>query len=193
MSLVRVTAPTVTPVLLDEQRSHMRVYHRDDDDYIESLLAAATEWVETFTRRALITQTWRWKQNSFSWCMEVPRPPLQSVTAASFTYIAGDGTVTQVPESVYEVDTDSEPGRVYLAYSQSWPTPRSEQLAVSMTYVAGYGATGAAVPAPIRHAIMLHAAHLYEHREPVIAGVMATRVPDATHSLLYPYQMPVFA
>lgn len=189
--LTLVTAPVAEPVTLAEAKSHLRVEHSDDDQYIDALITVAREWAESFTRRAFITQTWDLVLDHFPHVITVPLPPLQSVTAASFTHVDTAGTTTQVTSTVYTVDTDSEPGRVYEAYGQSWPSTRDIQNAVRCRFVAGYGDAATDVPAPIRHAIKILVSQWYEHREPVVINMTPATVPMTVHALLYPYQVPV--
>lgn len=190
MALTLVTAPAVEPITLDDAKRHLRVDESDEDGHILALISAARAYAENFTRRALITQTWDATFDGFPRVFSIERPPLQSVTAASFTYDL-NGTMTQVPTAVYTVDTDSEPARVYESYGQSWPTPRIIQNAVRMRFVAGYGDSPEDVPEPIRHAIRLMVSHMHEHREPVVAGVSLASVPMSIEYLLMPYQVPV--
>ena len=117
-------------------------------------------------------------------------PPLQSVTAAAFTHVDTAGNTTQVSTSVYTVDTDSEPGRVYEAYSQTWPSTQEQPNAVRCRFVAGYGAASA-VPAPIKQAIKILISQWYEFREPVIVGGTPSVVPMTVEALLRPYQVSV--
>lgn len=190
-ALKLVTAPTTEPIDIDEAREHLRVDIADDDLYIESLIVVARTWAENFTRRAFITQTWDLQLDCFPRYFELPRAPLQSVVEAAFTYIDGNGSSTQVPTSVYDVDAKSEPGRVYPAYGQVWPTPRAHPAAVNLRFVAGYGDAVSDVPQPIRHALLLLVGQWYEQREPVVIGTISTEVPMTVQSLLYPYQMTV--
>jgi hypothetical protein len=44
------------------------------------------------------------------------------------------------------------------------------------------------LPKPLYQAILLMVGHLYEHREPVIAGVGVTKVPLSLEYLLFPYK-----
>lgn len=190
MALTLVTAPAVEPITLDDAKRHLRVDHSDEDGHILGLIASARNWAENYTRRAFITQTWAATYDGFPRVFHVERPPLQSVVAASFTYDY-DGTHTQVPTSVYDVDTDSEPGRVYEAYGQSWPTPRIIQNSVRLRFVAGYGDAPEDVPAQIRHALRLMVSHFHENREPVIVGASVVDVPMSAEYLLKPYQVSV--
>jgi uncharacterized phiE125 gp8 family phage protein len=52
------TAPTIEPITLEEAKTHLRVGRRRRGRSDRSLIQAAREYVETFTNRALVTQTW---------------------------------------------------------------------------------------------------------------------------------------
>ena len=185
-----VTAPALEPVTIEEAKRHLVIETTDRDAEVERLVKASRRWCERYTRRAFITQTWDLKLDCFPECIELPLAPLQSVTAASFTYVDEDGTTTQVSSSVYTVDTASEPGRVYLAYNQDWPAPRAQPHAISLRFVAGYGNSGDDVPDEIRQAILQMCGTLSEFKETMVIGAIVTQVPFAVESLLGPYQMP---
>lgn len=188
-----VTPPAVEPVALDDAKAHLRVSATDEDSYIASLIVAARTMVENATRRSLITRTLRLRIDDF--ChgfrehgIELPLGPVASIS--SFTYVDAAGTPTAVP-AVYTLEVDTEPAWVRLSYGATWPTPRPEPLVVTIDYVAGYGATPAAVPVPLAHAIRLYLSHLYEHREPVAMGLRAMMVPESAAALMAPYVLPV--
>jgi uncharacterized phiE125 gp8 family phage protein len=64
------------------------------------------------------------------------------------------------------VDTKSEPGRVSLAYSKSWPTTTLRPInGVCVEFEAGYGDAATDVPYRVKQAMLLLIGHLYEHRE----------------------------
>lgn len=60
-TLERVSQPDIEPVTLAEMKRHLRCFLSvtDEDDDITALIVAAREWVEDYTARALIDQTWR--------------------------------------------------------------------------------------------------------------------------------------
>lgn len=181
MSWKVTTSPDIEPVTLAEAKLHLGVTMTEHDDLITSLITVAREWCEGYQNRAYITQTITWKLDSFPDTFCVPRPRLQSVT--SIKYIDTDGNEQTLDSSYYDVDTYSEPGRIALAYGQSWPGIRGDINGVEVVYVAGYGDEAANVPERVKAAMKLLIGHLYEHRE-VIAELTLKEVPFAVTSLL---------
>ena len=187
MAHTLITAPTAEPVSTVEAKAHLRVDISDDDTLIDVLVAAAREDVEARSWRALITQTWElvldeWPSKSF---IELPRPPLQSVT--SVKYKDQDGSESTWAASNYIVDTDKEPGRVHLANGISWPTVSLYPTSgIRVRYVAGYGDDAADVPRRYVQAIKLMVGHLYENREAVVVerGVNISNLPLGYAALL---------
>ena len=183
MGLVQSTAPVSEPVPIDDLRDHLRI-DDSEDIYVQTLARAAREWCEMFTRRQFVDATYQLTLDEFSDAMELPRPPLDSVT--SIAYIDEDGNSQILDSSIYSVDTGVEPGLVRLAYNQSWPAIRSTPNAVTITYIAGYGGP-VAVPAVCKHAIKLLVGHWYENREDVVVSdrVRVIKVPTSVETLLW--------
>lgn len=175
MARTLVTAPDVYPVTRAEAKAHLRVDTGADDTYIDALIDAATAWCETYTERRFVTQTWDLKLDGF-WdhYLYVPYPPLASVS--SISYVDTDGATQTLSSSVYTVDTDSEPGRIYLAWNQTWPSTRSVTHAVTVRFVCGYG-LAASVPARAKQAILIAVADMYENREEILTGTTFNRLP----------------
>lgn len=187
MRLTRTTAPSAEPVSVAEVKTHLRITVDDEDSYLDTLIPAARQHTEEYLSRALITQTWALYLDRFAWpYVELPRPPLQSV--GSVKYVDDDGITQTVAASEYTVDTDSEPGRVFESYDGEWPSHRTVEKAVTITYDAGYGANASDVPQTIRHAILLLVGHMYENREASSPLTIKT-VPMAYDSLLAPYRI----
>ena len=195
MTLVLVTPPAVEPVSLDELKAHLRINadQNDEDALLQHYLTTARKYAENYTWRAFITQTWRVSFDCFPCKIEAPRPPLQEVTSLQYVDTAGD--TQTLDEDLYQVDADSQPGRIIPAYGQSWPSIRSGTLnAATVTFEAGYGDSPDDVPEEIRQSILFLAAHLYEQREAVVigAGISIETVPFAVESLLGMHSMRGF-
>lgn len=172
MKLVLVTAPAVEAVTVDDLKSHLRIDGTDEDTVLAAIVAAARIHVEqTILRRALITQTFDLYFDDFSTSglIRLPRPPLVSVTGVYYT--PEGGVETTFSGANYVVDNKTTPGAVVLKRNCSWPADVLEPVnGVRVRFVAGYGANGTSVPAPILQAIKLLGGDLYENREGSVVG-----------------------
>lgn len=190
-SPVRVTDATAEPVLLETLKQFCRYEDQEDNTLLAEMGKAARKYCEAALGRSFLTQTWRLKLDSFDDpdyyremddSIRLPYPPLASVT--SIVYLDSDGTSTTWASSEYVVDTDSEPGRVYPAWNESWPTTQVIPNAITFTYVAG-ATSAAAVPEQAKLAIMYLAKHFFDNRELVVAtGAVPQEVPMTVTTLL---------
>jgi len=169
MALTLVTKPTIEPVTLEEAEDHLRLSETStgvEDTIILGYITTARRHCERFQNRAFIHQTWNLVFDTFpdEKYITVPLPPLVSVTHVK--YYGTGGTANTMTASSYIVDTDSEPGRLYLAYGECWPsTTLRPANGVEIQYVCGYGSAASSVPTEVKTAIKLLVGHLYEHRE----------------------------
>lgn len=185
---VVVVGPAGEPVTLDEVKTHLRIDDQSGDErWLLSAIRTAREDVESFTGRALITQTLeltldRWPAGE---TLALPRPPLQSV--ASIQYTDRQGVEATLATESYLVDTRQ--AVVWLRYGYSWPGASLREAAgVVVRYTAGYGAAEA-VPARLRHAILMLVGHLYENREATSQAGALTATPMGVERLLWPYRV----
>ena len=193
--LKTITKPTNLPTTLAAMKIHLRVTNTLENDYIESLIGAARDWAETFTRRSFVKTTYKMSLDRFPSCpFYLPRSPLVSID--SIKYLDEDSIEQTVDPSVYgSDDADSIPVRVFLKSEQSWPTDVLDQLsAVSVEFSTGYAldtpeAVLADVPKGIVAALNLLVAHWYENREEVVTGITASKVPGTVDRLLWSYRI----
>lgn len=184
---LRVTVdPVEEPITLNELKAHLRIDGTDEDQLLGIYLTAARQQCEHESRRAFVTQTLKLQLEQWPHGdrIALPRPPLQSVTSIVYTDVNGNSNTVSTSE--YIVDTDGEPGHIYLAYGKTWPsTTLRPGPSITITYVAGYGEPEG-VPATYKQAIQLLAGHYYENREAVVIGqgFTPTIVPMAVTSLL---------
>jgi uncharacterized phiE125 gp8 family phage protein len=116
--------------------------------------------------------------------IELPMPPLQSVT--SVKYIDDTGSEATLAPSDYVVETWHLKGRIRPAYGLVWPTARDEDSAVRIRFVAGYG-SAADVPQPIKHAILLLVGAWFRDRE--ATGEMTKPLAMGVDALTNPYRV----
>jgi uncharacterized phiE125 gp8 family phage protein len=163
-----------------------------EDTLLTALITSARQYVEAVTRRQLITATWDFYLDMFPShnFINIPLGKLQSIT--SMAYTDSDGTVTTMGVTTdYLVDSSSEPGRIVLPFSGSWPSSTLYTVnPIAIRFICGYGATAADVPAAIRSAIKMTVEDLYENRSAVHnrAGVQIAENKTVL-ALLWPYRL----
>jgi uncharacterized phiE125 gp8 family phage protein len=185
---VRTVAPVEPLLTLAEVKAHLRVDYADEDALIASLIEAATAHLDGYggiLGRALISQTWTVEYPTFGERLDVPLGPLQSATVQ---YYDSTNALQTLATSVYAVLSDGLGPYVSLKYNQQWPQTYTRDDAVKITWVAGYGASAASVPAALRTALMLLIGHWYDNRSTVLVGESASDLPFAVAALLAPFR-----
>ncbi len=173
MGITYATTATAYPVSVQQTKLHTHVDENQENINLSDYIGAATKAGQVMLDRQFVTATLRLTLDDFPCptrnnpqaCLYVPRPPLQSISSIGYVQ-AEDGTTATMASSDYIVDTASEPGRVMPAFGRVWPISRYQINAVTVTFVAGYGAPSA-VPKNIKTWIMSNAAAAYRFREPI--------------------------
>jgi len=202
-----IDGPTTEPVDLALARQHCRIDADYDDAILQMYVTSARILAEAYLNRALFTQklqfaiTWAPPPSAtplvpqslivfpLNWPplvkrpIELPRAPARSVEQITWGPL-GDMNVAD-PED-YDLNLAVEPG--YVAVKPAL-LPRIPQQSMLIDFTAGYDDTDPlAVPMPIRHAILVGTAHLYENR-----GDTDAVMPAAFYHLLDPYRLWTFA
>jgi uncharacterized phiE125 gp8 family phage protein len=203
-TVVVVTPPQFEPVSLAEAKLHLRVSYDTENNLIAGLISAARDYVGSRTHRAIAQQSLRYVMDFFPGQMEryrsdffpierqavlLPRPPVATVT--SVKYVNPAGVLTTLASSAYELDLNSEPGRIVPTFGTFWPVPRITPGAVLVDYTAGY-ADPTLIPAGIKTAMLLLISHWFNNREAVAVGVIATTLEYAVEALLAPHVVKEF-
>lgn len=166
--------PTAEPVSLEEAKIVRRIDADDNsqDWVVQDAIIAAREFCERYLDRQLITATWELTCGRFPHhsrtnpCRSIylPKAPLQTIT--SLNYLDWNSDLQTFASSNYTVVTPSyQQGRIDLNYGIPWPWPLVIPSAITITFVAGYGAPRA-VPQTIKRAMHLLIGDFYENREP---------------------------
>lgn len=184
--LITITPPAGLVVTLAEAKAHCRVDVSDDDALITALITAAQQQAEHRIGGALLTQTLELQLDDWPAVLELPRPPVASIT--SIKYIDTAGVEQTVSPSDYVLDRGPQLPVVRLLYGGAWPALRGDINGVRVRYVAGYG-TGADVPASIAAWIKLAVGELYENRARSNIGTGGEIVLGFADRLLDPYRV----
>jgi len=202
-SITLVTAPGAQPITLPEAKTWARIDGNDDDALITQLIDAATQSAEAFLRRSLISQTYRLTidlptsacydslgegvydlpvsalYGNLPRVIELPRGPASAISSVK-TYDT-DNAESTYDSANYTIDADGS--RLILVEGAQWPSNMRPEASVAITFVAGYGATPSSIPQPIKTALMIHVATLYEQR-----GQCDMDLPAPSKQLLSQYR-----
>lgn len=165
MSLTLITPPVMEPVSLAELKEHLRVDIGDtsQDNDIATLGMAGRAWVEAYTRRRCVAQTYRLLRDFFPgyyarlvgqpgssvvltgpallagirFAIDLDFSPVQSIV--DFQYInAANQTTALSPSTGYLADLNSSPARLTPPFGQMWPVALVILNAVQVDYLVGY-------------------------------------------------------
>ena len=209
--LKTVTAWTTNVVSIADFKLFARIDSSDvtENALIESLVFLAQDMAESYTGRAITTQTLQLFLDRLPFYQDerlaegvftapdlqsnpnyivLPKPNLISVTHVK--HYNNDNTSVTFTSTNYYVDESSQQGRIVLKNGVSWPTASElrNANAYEVQYVAGYGNTATDVPKPLVQAIKMLALHLYENRE-IATGANVNMIPNTVAMLFAPYKV----
>lgn len=186
---ILLTPPVLEPVGLDELKNFARIEDSGDDDLLASLIAAARQWAEAYTRRAFLGQTWALYLSGppRGDRISLPRGPLLAVTSVQI--FDENDVATDWNNANYYADATSVPGALVLRSGACWPVPGRAANGIVVTYRAGYGEAAACVPEPLRLAVKQLALHWYENRGEALISATYARPPLTIEALLNPYRV----
>ena len=165
------SGPAVETVSLSETKNFARITIIEDDPLIQTLIVFTRRYGEGRTGRVFVNQTWKEYFDAFPVQddFRLSKSPVSSVE--SIKYYDADGVERTLADTVYQTDYISEPMRIALAENQSWPEIQSGKLnAVTVEFIAGYGAAASDVPTDWKIPIWLSVKRLYDFRDTVVVG-----------------------
>ena len=153
------------------------------DSLLSALIATARIKCETETHRQLITATYKLTMDRFpaDGIIQLPRPPLQSVT--TIKYLDDDGDEQTLSAAYYAVHIDALIGFVQLDPDYAWPSTRSVRNAVRIEYVCGYGVAPSSIPSTLISGMKMLVSQWNEYRESFVTGTIVAPLPDTVQSL----------
>jgi uncharacterized phiE125 gp8 family phage protein len=168
MILTEVGAPPSAAVPVRAFAEHLRLGSGFEDDgaedaLLELYLRAAMAAIEARLGRALLARDFsftvsRWREEA---CQGLPVGPVRSVSEVRL--IDAEGGETVVDPAAWSVMRDSQRPRLMGRFGRSLPKiPRSGRAEIRFS--AGFGDGWDEVPADLRQAVFLLAAHFYENR-----------------------------
>ncbi|MTH95855.1 head-tail connector protein [Roseibium sp. RKSG952] len=180
--------PAVEPVSLDDMRKHLRLVSTAEDGTLASLITAARSHVEQATRRALITQGWRMFLDAWPPGRVVPLPLAPVSQLDQILVYDLDGMPTTLDPDAWVLLKEQDPPRLKVAAGAGYPAQGVSGIEIGFT--AGYGPAAEDVPAGLKQAVKLLAAHWFENREAGSDRPVAT-VPVGFDRLVLTNRVPL--
>ena len=192
MILTEVSAPPAAAVPVRAFAGHLALGSGFEDDgsqdaVLELYLRAAMAAIEARLGRVLLAREFSWSVSCWreAASQAIPVGPVRSV--GSVTLVAADGEEEAVDADSWSVVRDSQRPRLVGRFGRSLPRiPRSGRAEVRFT--AGFGESWSEVPADLRQAVFLLAAHYYENRSDAGTGPAAGSMPFGVLVLIDAYR-----
>lgn len=190
MMLVELTTLPGTAIPVAEFKNHLRLGtgFADDgvqDDVLESYLRAAMAMIEGRTGKMLITRNFSWTLTAWRdlSAQSLPTAPVSSLTSLTITDRLGGTELIGADKYILEMDMHRPR---LVATTICLPAIPVGGTAI-IVFSAGFGAAWANVPADLKQAVMLLAAHYYEHRNTGAAS--NGEIPYGVSALIQRYRV----
>ncbi len=188
MMLVEQTSVPMEALPLAALRDHLRLGSGFADDalqdgVLEGCLRAAMAAVEARTGKALLARVWRWSVTAWRDLgrQVLPVAPVPAVTG--FAIRDMNGVETPVPPERWRLEADLHRPSI-VSTGLVLPTIPVGGAA-EITFEGGFGPEWTDVPADLRQAVMLLAAHYYEYRHEV---ALSGGIPQGVAALIERYR-----
>lgn len=187
-----IEGPTIEPLDLEEVKKQRKVSSTSLDTLFVLWISAARQLFEEQTGCQLMTATYETRYDAFAvdGVIEVPHPPLQSVTSVTYLDDAGDEqTVDPATYTVLAPSSDRPSrGRIVLNTGAAWPTVITRPNVVRVRYVAGYGGAPGAVPELVKVALFFLVGHFHRFGEDVQDAKLAA-IPRGADSIMQAWKL----
>lgn len=171
------TAKSVYSVLTPgEVKQRLVIDFTEDDEIIADFIDAATDWAEMYMGRSVLTQSWDYYFNDFSYIL-IPDKMISNVV---ITYFDENNAEQTLDSAEYYADLVEYPASITCV--TSWPATYSRSNAVKVSVESGFLLPDS-VPGAIKTGIALIVGHLYNNRENT-SPVTLKEIPMGAKSFL---------
>lgn len=179
--------PTERALSLEDAKTHLKVEHNDEDDYITLLIEAAQEVAEKYLQLKLVDCVGVQKISSFfisdtDYDFSIPLLINPVSEVISIKYLDESREEKVLSTDIYGVDLTSIIPCIYLKNNKTWPNTLKERNSISIELRVGYDDC-TKVPKSIKAAMILMIANWYTKREDSVK-----RLPMQSEWLLNHYR-----
>lgn len=180
MTSACISKPVAPAIGLDDIKRYLRIDSDHEDNTLQDLIRAATEFVERDCGLALISQVWRFYFDEIpeGCAVELNRRPI--IDMVELNRFDSAGNRHTVGAENWFLNRLTEPARVRLLNGISaFDMSNGFELDIEI----GFGSTSADVPDTIKQALRALISHWYEFRHAFDASDQPVSVPPVYHQL----------
>ena len=169
-------------VSLDEAKQHLRIAHGDDDQYIDNLIRAAQLTAEYQCNIDFTKCVWSFTCDIWSQTMDIPYADVNTVNRIQYYNDASPSILTSLPIANYYLDAGSIPNRITMVDPYDYPSLRNGTGNIIVEFSTkdidnGYNEIA-------KQAVLIMLTDMYENRQSVIVGRIASVIPRTAKYLL---------
>ncbi|WP_300058427.1 head-tail connector protein [uncultured Roseobacter sp.] len=190
MMLIEETTVPDAALPVEDFKAHLRLgtgFGQDSaqDEVLAGFLRAAMAAIETRTGKILMTRPFSWSLTFWRDrdTQVLPVAPVSAVTRLSV--MSRDGSSSEVNTEQYWLERDSQRPRLRAVGACLPVIPQGGSAVVE--FEAGYGMAWTDLPADMRQAVLLLAAHYYEYRDET--SLREGSMPFGVSSLIERYKV----
>lgn len=170
-----VDAPAVSLVNV---KLHLRIDRADEDAFLTSLINTAPLFFEGYTKKALITKTYKTYRTIWD-IFQLRRCPLQSIS--SIKYNDTDGVLQTLESGDYYIVKDNFFGKVCFDEDFEFPSLRNRPQQIEIIFKAGFGDADTNIPKDIQQGLLEHIAFMYKNRGDCLDNTCSNiQIPNST-------------
>lgn len=170
----------VTPA---EAKTHLRVNWATEDALITALIETAGTQAEQWTDRTFFGGTFTTEFDYFPNILKMDIAPVDT-TSIVVKYSDVDDNEQTLAATEYFVRNPGLDDFVTIEFNGTIPPVFNKENAVRVEFSAGY----AVVPGPVKSAVLMQIATLFENRQSEVQGSMSL-ISNGAKSLLFPYKL----
>lgn len=186
MNPVLVTPPTEPVLTLEEAKKQARIFFDDDDDYVETLIMAATAHLDGFhgiLGRCIMEQTWEYTRDCWPCGRDMPLL-FTDTKSVAITYRDEDGDEQTIADTNYQIRGNC----IRFVRDFQYPIAVDGEITIRSTHAA----PESLLPA-IKLAAKVLVAHWWLNRVPVATNTASMPLPYTFEAIVNPVKVGVYA
>lgn len=179
-----VTPGIATIVTRAEAKAWLKVDGTDDDLLIDALIETAVILAGQYTGRTFLAGPWTTEFDHFAARVKLDVMPID-ISSIVVKYFDADDAEQTLNAAEYFVRDPGPDNFATIEFNGTMPQIFNKENAVFVEYNAGY----TTALAPIKTAVLMQVATMYENRQNEVVGTITTEIANGAKQLLFPYKM----